>query len=525
MFTETALQIYHQMAEKVLPILKRQPKSSYIGAALVFLLVAEIRRQLSVPKHLKKFPTIGVFTLMKSFMRNDSVIERHNRLVAPIVKQGHKFYAAKIPFDWSLSIVDPEIAKIMLMKSDAFPKSQGFTRKLGDSSLIVRFTGRDNVSISNGHVWKRQRKFMNPAFRRSTPIKTFGELTLKFFDCVDEQPQDFPAAIKLKNYTLDALGIAAFDFDFKSLSGDPEGWTEIYNVIMKGMFDPWVFLFGKMEFILQYIIPSKRECIKSVVKFNKMLVEMADKRRQEIQNGKKLNTPNSEKDLLTLMIEAEMEEGIMTTNEELRENIALFFLAGQDSTGNSLSFCLYHLAKNKHVQDKLRREIMSVMGDRDLDAIPTVEDFKDMPYLNMVIKENLRLSGPADRFLDRVVAEDIVLGGELIPKGTLITVDVASIHYNPEYWHDPEVFIPERFEPNGEFDQHAGVAWLPFSNGARQCIGMNFSLAEQRVFLTMLLRRYEVGISKDSIHYDSIVYEQSFTFAPSSLTLNFTKLN
>ena len=100
----------------------------------------------------------------------------------------------------------------------------------------------------------------------------------------------------------------------------------------------------------------------------------------------------------------------------------------------------------------------------------------------------MRLSGPADRFLDRVVAEDIVLGGELIPKGTLITVDVASIHYNPEYWHDPEVFIPERFEPNGEFDQHAGVAWLPFSNGARQCIGMNFSLAEQRVFLTMLCK-------------------------------------
>lgn len=59
---------------------------------------------------------------------------------------------------------------------------------------------------------------------------------------------------------------------------------------------------------------------------------------------------------------------------------------------------------------------------------------------------------------------------------------------NPKLWHNPEEFIPERFEEGGEYDQHEGFTWLPFSNGSRQCIGMNFSLTEQKVLLSMICK-------------------------------------
>lgn len=102
------------------------------------------------------------------------------------------------------------------------------------------------------------------------------------------------------------------------------------------------------------------------------------------------------------------------------------------------------------------------------------------------LKKNLRRYGPVDKLLSRDAARDIDLNGTLIPQGQKISIDFNAIHMNPKIWHDPEEFIPERFEPNGEHDQHTGFTWLPFSNGSRQCIGMNFSLTEQKVLLSMI---------------------------------------
>lgn len=80
------------------------------------------------------------------------------------------------------------------------------------------------------------------------------------------------------------------------------------------------------------------------------------------------------------------------------------------------------------------------------------------------------------------------LAGTVIPKGAEISVDVASIHRSPNNWQNPESFIPERFEEGGEHEGHVGLTWVPFSNGSRQCLGMNFSLTEQRVVLSMLCK-------------------------------------
>lgn len=115
--------------------------------------------------------------------------------------------------------------------------------------------------------------------------------------------------------------------------------------------------------------------------------------------------------------------------------------------------------------------------------------------------------------VSRETTQDTELEGQFIPKGTKTTVDIYELQHNPTVWQDPETFRPERFEPGGEAEQLAGsgMSWIPFSNGQRQCIGiwqkkdwlsmmallmdffariigMNFSLAEQRVFLPMLCK-------------------------------------
>jgi cytochrome P450 len=96
------------------------------------------------------------------------------------------------------------------------------------------------------------------------------------------------------------------------------------------------------------------------------------------------------------------------------------------------------------------------------------------------------MNTPADTLFTRDTVKDISLAGQFIPKDTAISIDINAIHHDPKYWHNPEHFIPERFAEGGEQESHEGLTWLPFSNGSRQCIGMNFSLAEQRLVLAML---------------------------------------
>ncbi|KAG1607299.1 hypothetical protein G6F46_012396 [Rhizopus delemar] len=294
----------------------------------------------------------------------------------------------------------------------------------------------------------------------------------------------------MKDFTLDALGLTIFGFDFKALQGDPDHWTSIYRLVIQSISDPISNVFSALEPLLAYVYPKRRRSVDAVAKINAKFDQVISKKREELQNGICSNKPDNEKDLVTLMLEAGMQEDVSITNEELRHNMAALFLAGHASTSSAVSFCLYHLAKNKRVQQKLREEIINILGNGDMDIVPSLEELKQMKYMNMVIKENLRLNMVLDLLLPRKTAEDIFLAGTFIPKDTNIAVDVGALQRDPRSWKDPDEFVPERFEDDGEQNSHEGLTWVPFSNGTRQCIGMNFSLMEQRLTLTMLSKTY-----------------------------------
>lgn len=120
-----------------------------------------------------------------------------------------------------------------------------------------------------------------------------------------------------------------------------------------------------------------------------------------------------------------------------------------------------------------------------------------------------------------MATEDVDLNGIFIPKGTRVTVDMHTMHYSPMLWKDPGVFKPDRFLDEGEHSQHRGLAWLPFSSGGRQCLGMNFSLTEQRVVMSMMLRKYTWELPADSIHRDGVKLNEVNTVAPRTLSIIF----
>lgn len=222
-------------------------------------------------------------------------------------------------------------------------------------------------------------------------------------------------------------------------------------------------------------------------------------------------------------------------------------MAGHDTTANALSAAVCYLAQNPDIQRRAREEAVSILGDEPEDVLPTVEDTKRMTYINQVIKETLRLSGPASVVVSRGAVEDCELAGTFIPKGTRLTVNLFETMHSEKNWTDPLKFDPNRFAPDNKNTDAIGkgMNWVPFGNGARQCIGMNFSLNEQRVMLSMLckykkiiwrfklliyestfllVRKFTWTLPDDSIHKESLKVTGNTVIGPKNLHVEFTKL-
>jgi cholesterol 24(S)-hydroxylase len=128
------------------------------------------------------------------------------------------------------------------------------------------------------------------------------------------------------------------------------------------------------------------------------------------------------------------------------------------------------------MQKRAREEVLSIFGDAPEDIIPSSDQLKQLDYINQIIKETLRINGPAVQVVPRVAQEDTVLADTLIPKGSLITVDIFNIQHSKKIWKNGDEFNPDRFAPKGESSQLVGqgMTWVPFGNGARFVLSVQF---------------------------------------------------
>ncbi|KAI8146009.1 cytochrome P-450 cyp509A1, partial [Fennellomyces sp. T-0311] len=422
---------------------------------------------------------------------------------------------------WTVHITRPEAAKKFLLKTNIFPKADLTEERKG--TMFARFALGPNVLFLNGAAWKHQRMIANPAFHRSMPVDLFGNLALKLFKTIDSMKNPIEFHNMMERWTLDAIGKAGFDFDFHGLEDKNSQWVILYDHVITAIRNRTFAVFPIFDSTLRFLFPDRQKKHQELTKFLNMLQEVITHKREALENNiKNPNIKENEKDLLSLLLEAGSEDGNPLTDEELLSNLCIFFLAGHDTTANALSYAAYYLAVNPDIQKKAREEAIRVLGDDKKDIKPTLDQLQDMPYINMVIKEVLRLDGPAITVVLREAAEDTDLSGVFIPKGTRLQLDIYQLHHNPAVWKDPEAFDPERFAPGGEAE-HGGLTWLPFSSGARQCIGMNFSLAEQRVLLPMLLRKYEWTLPENSIHKDRVITSGFGVISPVDLYIDFKK--
>nr|UOU03280.1 cytochrome P450 4V23/24-2 [Brachionus rubens] len=225
-----------------------------------------------------------------------------------------------------------------------------------------------------------------------------------------------------------------------------------------------------------------QNCLKVLHDFTKKVIMERDVELEdsELKSEKRIA-------FLDLLLKAKREDPSISF-DDIREEVDTFMFEGHDTTAAAAAWACQLIGSHPEVQKKLHDEIDTVLGQSNRSL--TNDDLKELKYLDLVIKETLRLF-PSVAYIGRVFSEDCTIGGFKILKGETAAINPFLIHRDEKYYPDPEKFDPDRFLPENSKDRHA-YAYIPFSAGRRNCIGQRFALMEEKVLLANILRRFEI---------------------------------
>ena len=198
-------------------------------------------------------------------------------------------------------------------------------------------------------------------------------------------------------------------------------------------------------------------------------------------------------DLLTRLLAAR-DGGERLDDDEIRDQVLTFLIAGHETTATALTFALHLLGRHRELQEEVRTEARAAAGGGRLGA----SALADLPLTEAVLHEAMRLYPSVPLVPRLVVEEDEVLGHPLRP-GSTVLVSPWTIHRHPDVWDSPLTFDPSRFSPGAGTGRHR-YAWMPFGGGPRACIGQHFALVEARLALAMILREHTVTSLRDTDH-------------------------
>jgi cytochrome P450 len=194
-------------------------------------------------------------------------------------------------------------------------------------------------------------------------------------------------------------------------------------------------------------------------------------------------------DVLSLLLDVRDETGEGFSDREVRDQMMTLMFAGHDTSTSTLTFMMYELARRPDVIERLQEEQDRVLGG-DTPDLETLE--RGMPYLEMVLDEVLRLYPPAWIGPRRAVRE-FEFNGHTVPEGAYLNYCSWASHRIPEFFPDPEAFVPERFSKERKAALPRG-AYVPFGGGKRICIGKRFGQTEVKLVATMLLQRLRLDL-------------------------------
>ncbi|KAK6331809.1 hypothetical protein TWF718_002351 [Orbilia javanica] len=311
--------------------------------------------------------------------------------------------------------------------------------------------------------------------------------------------------------TFDVMGALVFGQPFKILE-DESGLSYVIDAILSASRAVGVMvhlpIFGKNNILFKIrgffrLLFLSLKDLKNIKAFLTLSSKLTSERTaQEAAKAagedivKAQGVPN--KDILSWVINAtDPETGEKLSLSDIWGEARVLIIAGSDTTSTSLSGALYYLSRNPTILNKLRSELRTTFSS--VDEIWPGQKINSCSYLKHVIEEALRMSSPVGGILWRETTADHVIQGINIPAGTDCGVPVYAVHHNTDYFHDPHVFNPDRWDENivgAESVATAKSAWIPFQIGSRGCIGRPLANMELTLTLAKVIYGFEIRVDE-----------------------------
>lgn len=360
-----------------------------------------------------------------------------------------------------------DLREILITNAKHLRKDDDYTNP---QTGLARFLGT-GLLTSEGEFWKRQRKLMSPAFHTQR-VSAYADTMARYSNDLVNTWTDG----ELRNIAGDmmnlTMNIIAYTLFTSTNEADSQRVGLAVDVMQKS--------FSEDEVLPMWFPTRARRQIKHAENdLNEIVYGIIAERRANLHDTG---------DLLSILLLTEGENGERMTDKEIRDEVVTLYLAGHETTANTLNWTFYLLSGHPEVEKRMHTELDSVLGGR----MPTLADLPKLKYTEQIIKEALRLYPPAWTF-SREATTDLKIGGYDVPSGSIIQIMSYFVHRNPNIWENPLEFNPDRFS-EANADKVDKWAYIPFGGGQRVCIGQSFAMLEAHLILATIASRYRLRL-------------------------------
>jgi len=384
------------------------------------------------------------------------------------------FAPARGVYDYIIN--NPEdIKRVLLSNHRNYTKGEGIDR--------VKILLGNGIMTSEGDLWRRQRRMMQPSFHRRV-IDQFAHLISEVNDRYAERWAAAAARGEPVNISSDASELT-LEIVLRSIFGtDLERLEQMMGV------NPFEVVAKQSNRDLKFAFQFRS--------LGRLVGELIQRRRREASEHFDF--------LGMLMLTRDRETDQPMSDKEMIDEVLTLIVAGHETTAAALTWTWYLVGTHPQAAEALQAEAdaSSEAGSLRLDAAEALS------FTHQVLQESLRLYPPGWLLSRRAIEAD-ELGGFGIAPRTDVLISPYMLHRHPQFWSEPEAFKPERFA-GGDAEERHRFAYIPFAVGPRHCIGENLAMFEMLVHMRTMTRRFRLTRATD----EPIEFEAQINLRPRS---------
>ncbi len=356
-----------------------------------------------------------------------------------------------------------------------------FERKSPQMRTALKPLLGDGLFVSDGEIWQRRRRIVAPIIHGSR----MPDFTPVMVEAAGEAADRWAGLTHVD--ALEEMAHLTAEIICRTIFGRRLGHARAAEIV--DAFSSYQRHVGQLDLLSMLRLPDwiPRPHGPSVHRAVRRITTVLD----DIITAYQADT-SREDSVIGLLLDATDETGAKLSREAVRNEAAVIFMAGHETTANCLAWTFFLLSQAPRVEERLHDELASVLGGR----LPTQADLEGLVFTRAIIEESLRLYPPVP-LLAREAGVDEELRRRHVPAGSLVIVVPWLLHRHRKYWESPDHFIPERFLPGAPAVEK--FVYVPFSIGPRVCAGMTFGLTEAILCLATLAQRFRLQLQPGAV--------------------------